>query len=146
MKGDSEQAQEFGSRSSEHAHDINSGLDKSAIMRHSEGALQAEDEHTHLRVADEEPNVESTNVTSDKEKKPKRIPLFIRMLNATYFCLVSTCLFLAINFFFEYANTKNHELFEAESHVKLGRAIICVVLAVFFAYTKVSLMESYASQ
>ncbi|ELA42330.1 uncharacterized protein VICG_00730 [Vittaforma corneae ATCC 50505] len=147
MKGGPEQSQESKTKNLESTRTNSNCAEKLTAEDHSEDILHAEDEQTRLRAVYDESKAKSTNVTDDStEKKPKRIPFFIRMLNSIHFCLVGVFLLLAINFFFEYANIKNYELFEAESHVKLGKALICVVLAIFFAYAKVVLMESYADQ
>lgn len=102
----------------------------------------SEEEETRLRSKKPE-----NKTPKEDEKKPKmKIPLIIRILNGFHMCLISICLFVAINSFFEFLNIKNMESLEIDTSKEIGKIIICSILVVFFAYTKMILMEHFDSE
>lgn len=125
-------------KNSDKKEEINNSTEKDEL----ESKNQVEEtEETRERLPGEE---RKGDYSAEKKKKIK-MPFFIKVLNILHFGLITSFMFIAIHFYFRYATIKDDEFQISESNTQMGRVIICVILAVFFAISRAFLVDGFES-
>ncbi|KAM0681461.1 hypothetical protein GINT2_000663 [Glugoides intestinalis] len=110
-----------------------------------------EEDITKERKSVKTPTLEAQDEVAEidadkKEKEKKNIikpPFAIKLLNLLHYIFVSSLIFIAIHYFIEYTNYKDNEFLINETATCIRRMFVCVIGAIFFAFTRAMLMSPF---